>query len=132
MPQFTIEEFCKYCDHGALGLDNCSFKFRGKGSYGQTLPSDQERYVKRGFCGWASLEGLQVSIFNEDPNYEGVKNLHINIPRDSTIEGTKISVRELASIKKAVEEAKRRGAGANLIIPSPSVLDRLAQEAISQ
>ena len=127
MAGFTVEEFCKYCDNGPLGFNNCSHQVKTYTPY-----TDQERYARRGFCGWACLEGLHVSIINEDPNYQGVKDLHIKITTTLRGDSKKIPISNLELLKKVVEGAKRKGVRVNRNLPSQSILDKLTQEINSQ
>ena len=77
------KEFCKYCDSGHNGFDDCS------------IPEPRWRYSDRGWCGWSSIQGVKVETTGE----------HIMI--DYT--GELISRLETRRLQEAIEEGVKAG-----------------------
>ncbi len=93
-----IKEFCKYCDDGPNGLDDCDRHKQG-------------RYAFREWCGWSHIDGVKVET---TADYIGFNNQEI--PRD-----------DLDAIKAAVQIEVEKGNN-YCKKPEISVLERVVEQ----
>jgi hypothetical protein len=75
-----VKEFCKFCDYGPNGFNDCNRK-------------EQKEYFRRKLCSWANIEGVGVNMVGENIVIDYSDE---NIPH-SNVERLK------AAIKKGVE-----------------------------
>lgn len=119
----TVEDFCSYCDKGPNGFNNCNERYsQAKQSNASQIFSRyfvQELNARDELCSNAVLEGVWVHL-------EGNKIIIMPDQQKEFERGDP----GLKALLEAARLNKKSSSGDK--IPSPSVLEKLGQQAISQ
>jgi hypothetical protein len=103
-PNSNGKSFCNYCDYGPLGFNTCSPRV-----------DSQEERIKQGHCGYANLEGIEITNKREAVTIIKTPHPDVIIPKED-IASLKVEI--LDSINNGLQKYEH---------PEPSVLSKLEE-----